>query len=403
MTEGLRPYLDSKEMAELHARTSEKWRRHAFGILPSSIAEMDFPIAQEIRAAISACVSANDTGYAFTYTRDSPVQRALAAWLTRRFHWWVPPEQILFYADVMRVIETGIELFSAPGDAITVDVPAYPPILDAARERGRELVYNPMIKRANRWEFDLDSLERSFREGSRVYVMCNPHNPTGRVYDIDELIKIVELARKYRIAVLCDEVHNPLVYNGKRHIPFASIPAARRVPTLTGVSASKAWNIAGLKCAFGIPGDELVAGSLLALPSRTRDGVGILGIAANEAAFRHGSYWLADTTNYLDENRRLLAKLIARNFPEVEHHMPEATYLAWLDCRRVAERLGEDNLCGRILNDAKLAVTNGKDFGSDGFIRLNFATSRNLLRETVRRLSIGLNIPTDSHLDRMAK
>ncbi|KAA2257569.1 aminotransferase class I/II-fold pyridoxal phosphate-dependent enzyme [Solihabitans fulvus] len=378
------------EMAGLRGRTNEKWRRHGSEVLPASIAEMDFPVATEVRAAIGARLAASDIGYAFSYTQDSPAQRAVSQWLTSRFDWPVLPNHIVFYADVMRVMEAGIEAFSAPGDAVVTDVPAYPSFFEAVRERGREIVGNPMVLRDGRWQVDLAGLERAFRDGARAYLLCSPHNPTGEVHSVAELTRIAELARAHRVTVLCDEVHSPLIYPGRRHVPFASLPAAREVRTLTAVSASKGWNIAGLKCAFGIPGDRAVAEALMAQPARMRDGVGILGAAASEAAFTVGDRWLGETMGYLDGNRRLLAGLIAAELPEIRHHRPESTYLAWLDCRRIADRLGEDDLTGRVLREANLAVTDGALFGSPGFLRLNFATPRPLVEETVRRLAVGL-------------
>lgn len=362
-------------LTALHHRTSEKWRRHEPGVQPAHIAEMDFPVAEEIRRAIGRLAAEGDMGYAFSYTDDSPAQAALAGWLLRRHSWWVPRSRILFYADVMRVMEAGLEAFSAPGDAVVVDIPAYPAFFEAVAERERELVPNPMLLRNGRWQLDLAGLERAFRDGARVYLLCNPHNPTGTVCTPAELTTVAELARAHEVTVLCDEVHAPLVFPGRAHVPFASLPAAQKVRSLTGLSASKGWNVAGLKCAFGIPAGPGTAEALLNQPPRMRDGVGVFGAAASEAAFSAGERWLDETLRYLDGNRRLLAELLsAGGLGEIGYRLPEATYLAWLDCRSTADRLGEDDLARRVLRTAGLAVSDGRAYGSPGFLRLNLAT-----------------------------
>ncbi|PPK63147.1 aminotransferase class I/II-fold pyridoxal phosphate-dependent enzyme [Actinokineospora auranticolor] len=384
--------LDSAgALAVLRGRTSAKWRQHPADVLPSFIAEMDLPVADEVLAALRAHLDrGGDLGYAFSFTDDSPAQRAVADWLGARFDWAVAPSRVLYFADVTRVTEAVIDTCSAPGDAVLTDIPAYPGFAESVRDRGRELVANPMVPRGGRWRIDLDGVERGFRDGARIYLLCSPHNPTGRVHTPAELTRIAELARRYRVTVFSDEVHSPLVYPGSTHVPFAALPAAAGVRTVTGISASKAWNLAGLKCAFGVPGDAATAEALLAAPSRLRDGVGILGATASTAAFAEGGRWLAETMTRLDANRRLLGRLVARDLPEIGYQLPQATFLGWLDCRRVADRLGEADLVGRALRAGRLAVTDGADFGSPGFLRVVFATSRVLVAEQVRRLAHGL-------------
>ncbi|MDH6580218.1 aminotransferase class I/II-fold pyridoxal phosphate-dependent enzyme [Kitasatospora sp. MAP5-34] len=386
-------------LAALHSRTSEKWRRHDSGVQPVYIAEMDFPVAKEIREAVGRLAAGGDMGYAFSYTDDSPAQLALAGWLLKSYDWWVPPSQLLFYADVMRVIEAGLEAFSEVGDAVVFDTPAYPSFFEAVTERGREVVANPMLLRDGRWQLDLVGLELAFQAGAKIYILCNPHNPTGAVCTAAELTAIAELARRYGVTVLCDEVHSPLVFPGKRHVPFASLPAAQAVRSVTGFSASKGWNIAGLKCAFGIPGGPGTAEALLAQPARLRDGVGIFGSAATEAALTSAGPWLTETMHYLDGNRRLLADLLpAYGLGDLGYRLPDATYLAWLDCRRVADRLGEDDLAGRVLRAGGLAVSDGRHYGCPGFLRLNLATPRLLVEEMIRRLARGLDAGPEREL-----
>lgn len=391
------PLLESSDpgtaLATLARRTSEKWQRHRPGVQPAHIAEMDFPVAREIRQAIGLLVTEGDMGYAYSYTDRSPAQAALRAWLMRRYEWPVPPSRVLYYADVMRVIEAGLDAFSEVADAVVFDVPYYPSFPEATIERGRVPVGVPMLHRDGRWHLDLAGLERAFRDGATVYIRCDPHNPTGHVATPAELTAVAELAGRYGVTVLSDEVHSPLVFPGKAHIPFASVPAAGKVRSLTGLSASKGWNIAGLKCAFGIPGDAETAEALLALPARTRDGVGIFGAAATEAAYTAGGRWLEGVLRYLEGNRRLLAELLPLyGLGDIEYEPADATYLAWLDFRRVADRLADDDLAQRVFREGGLSVGDGRDYGMPGFLRLNLATPRILVYEMVRRLACGLEV-----------
>ncbi|MFI0908661.1 MalY/PatB family protein [Streptomyces sioyaensis] len=358
---------------------------------------MDLPVAEPVLRAIQSHLeSGGDLGYAFSYTVDAPVHKAFAAWAAEEFDWKVRSEQVLLFPDVMRVIETAVEQFTAPGDAVVVDIPAYPPFLEAVPAAGRTLVRNPMVLRGGLWEIDFDGLERQFRAGAAAYILCNPHNPTGRVMTADELRRLLRLADAYRVAILSDEVHAPLVYAGHRHLPVAALPEAERVPLITATSASKGWNTAGLKCAFAVPGSDADAERLVSMRPRERDGVGILGVSASIAAFTSGKKWLQKAVSYLDGNRRyLLTKLPELLGGDIVCAVPEGTYLAWIDCRRLADRIGTADMAGFFLERGGVAVSDGEEYGLPGFMRLNFATSRHLLETIVTNLALAVHSAYD--------
>lgn len=379
--------FDRLRAPSLSARCSEKWRRYPADVLPAFIAEMDFPVAEPVLEAIRAHLTVGgDLGYAYAYTTEAPVQRAFAAWARAAHDWRVDPRKVVLFPDTMRVMEVALEQFTEPGDGVVVDVPAYPPYFEAIAAAGREVVPRPMRLRGGRWRLDLEGLARAFRDGATAYFLCNPHNPTGRVLTADELREILALAAEFRVAVISDEVHAPLTHPGHRHVPLASLPDAARVTTVTAASASKGWNLSGLKCAMAVAGRPRDHDRLMEMRPRERDGVGILGVSASEAAFTRGAPWLRAVRHYLHGSRRMLVELAESLGSDLELVPPEASYLAWFDARRLADRLGRADLAEFFLDRGKVAVSDGRDYGGEGFIRLNFGTSQRLLEEMVRRM-----------------
>ncbi|MFG2635896.1 MalY/PatB family protein [Streptomyces sp. NPDC048362] len=379
--------FDGLRAVSLSARRSEKWCRYPPDIIPAFIAEMDFPVAEPVIDAVRSHLTVGgDLGYAYVYATDAPVQRAFAAWARRTYQWRVEPEKVVLFPDTMRVMEVALERFTGPGDAVVVDVPAYPPYFEAIAAAGRQVVAQPMRLRGGRWRLDLEGLARTFRAGAAAYFLCNPHNPTGRVLTAEELREVLRLAAEFQVAVISDEVHAPLTHPGHRHVPLGSLPEAARVPTVTAASASKGWNLSGLKCAVAVAGRPQDHDRLMEMRPRERDGVGILGVSASEAAFDRGDPWLRTVRHYLHGSRRMLGELFESFGSDLVLTPPEASYLAWLDCRRLADRLGSDDLAGFFLSRGRVAVSDGREYGSEGFIRLNFGTSQRLLEEMVRRM-----------------
>jgi cystathionine beta-lyase len=383
--------LSALSLDDLRKRRSEKWLTFPEGVLPLFVAEMDTPLAEPIRAALSTAVTYGDTGYAHM----GQLAEAYTEFSARRYGWSPDPDRIRLVADVMQGIVEVLRAVTAPGDGVVVNPPVYPPFFSELRHADRRLVEVPLIAAGSgEYHLDLEGLERAFAAGARAYLICNPHNPTGSVFTRDALLAVAELAWRYGVRLLVDEIHAPLTYPGVRHVPFLSLlsgaaPAQEAVArAFVLVSASKAWNLAGLKTALVLAGPG-AADDLARIPADVRFAAGLFGVIASEAALREGEPWLADLLADLDANRALLARLLADELPEVVYRPPDATFLAWLDCRRLG--LGDDP-AATFLERGRVAVNSGHHFGApgQGFVRFNFATSAELVAEGVRRMAHAL-------------
>jgi cystathionine beta-lyase len=279
-----------------------------------------------------------------------------------------------------------IRIVTAPGDRVAFNTPAYPPFWTTIREYGREVLEVPLRHTRAGWDLDLDALERAFASGARAYLFCNPHNPTGRVFPRAQLERIAGLAGRYGVAVIADEIHGFLTLPSAMYVPFVSLgeDAARNAVTLT--SASKAWNVAGLKCALIVAGSAELRERLRALPHELVGRAGHFGVLASIAAFRDGGSWLRALLAHLDRNRTLLSELLADRLPPVRYVPPEASYLAWLDCGELG--LGAEP-AAHFLEHGRVALARGLNYGREGagFVRLNIGTTAALLTEAVSRMA----------------
>ncbi len=377
------PFNDCS-LPELRKRRSEKWTTYPADVLPAFVAEMDFGLAEPIERTLLEAIGRGDTGYAHPVGLGEAFAEFAWAW----FQWAVDPEQVVLVPDVMIGVAEALRLVTEPGSGIVINTPAYPPFFPTISEYGRRVVDVPLLRTALSWELDFDGLERAFRDGARAYLLCNPHNPTGRVFSRADLERIAELARRYDVAVVADENHAPLTLTGAVHTPFVSLDDAPPL-AVTVISAAKAWNIAGLKCAVAVAGSAEMRARLATLPAEVVSRAGHLGVLAAIAAYREGQPWLRDLLVHLDGNRKLLTQLLAAQLPMVGYVPPQASYLAWLDCAPLG--LGDDP-AARFLARGRVALSRGLDFGPNGagFARLNMGTSRALLTEAVTRMRAAL-------------
>ncbi len=373
--------FDDLSLDELRARRSVKWRRYPPDVLPAWVAEMDFPLAPPVREALAEAVARDDTGYA----SSGGLPEAFAAFASTRFGWTVDPERTLLVADIMSGVAEVLRALTAPGERVVVNPPVYPPFFSVVRDVGREVAEVPLTPGSR---LDLDALERAFAGGARAYLLCNPHNPTGTVFTRAELAGVAELAARHGVLVVSDEVHAPMTLPGATHTPYLTVAE----DGLALVSASKAWNVAGLKSALVVAGSEQSAAWLGRIPGSVSYHAGHFGVIAAVAAFRDGGLWLDALVAHLDTQRRRLAELLAAELPSVRLVSPEAGYLAWLDCR--ALELGDDPSAA-FLERGRVALSPGPTFGAEGkgFARLNFATSGALLAEAVRRMARASSAP----------
>jgi cysteine-S-conjugate beta-lyase len=367
--------MQAPPLEELARRRSEKWAGHAPGVLSATIAEMDFAVAPVVRDALHEAVERSDLGYA--PKASPPLFEAFAGFAARRLDWSVDPDQVTLAPDVMAGL---IELCRVlPGDEVALATPAYPPFLAELPQAGvrvREVGLDAG------GALDLDALEASLRGGARIVVLSNPHNPTGRALPRAELAGIAERCARHGAWVLADEIHAPLVLPGAVHTPFLELGYERAIALS---SASKAFNLAGLKAALIVTASEPARAAVAQLPPLA-DRAGLLGVVAAEAAFAGGDEWLDAVLRQLDANRALLRELLPDGIAWRE---PEATYLAWLDCR--ALQLGDDPAAA-FLKRGRVALSPGLDYGRPGagHVRLNFGTSPELVGEIVRRMAAAI-------------
>ncbi len=395
--------LEELSLEQLRARTSMKWSAHPPDVLPLWVAEMDVRLAPPIVEALKDAIDAGDTGYP-SHDTGMAYAEALSAFAVQRWGWGgLDVDRTAIVPDVMLGVVEALRLVTDPGDAVIVNPPVYAPFYAFITHDGRRVREAPL---GTDGRLDLDTLQAAFSraraEGGRpAYLLSNPHNPTGTVHTADELQAVAALAERYGVRVIADEVHAPLVLPGARFTPYLSVPGAEGAFAL--MSASKGWNLAGLKAALLIAGTRAEA-DLRRLPEEVSHGPSHLGILAHTVAFDQGGGWLDALLAGLDANRRLLRDLLTEHLPTVGYLPPEGTYLAWLDCRALGiEEAETDAGSGRdelpvvselsgpalmFLNRAKVALSSGHVFGTGGggHVRLNFATSAAVLTEAVERM-----------------
>lgn len=371
--------------AMLRAKRGVKWTRYASDVLPAWIADMDFPVAPEICAALSEIIAANDFGYPPQNLNDR-VAEAYCGWMAARHGWRPDPARVFTASNLIQLMHAMVLMFSEPGDGVIVQTPIYPGFLSAVALNKRRLDENPLAHGAKRYEMDIDGLRRVIDKRTRLLMLCNPHNPSGRVFEMGELRAIADVALEHNLIVVANEVHMDIVYAPSRHIPFASLGPGIAARTITLSSTSKGLNIAGLRCAVAHFGSaelqarfEKINTQLLGTPS-------IFSIAGSEAAWRFGGPSLDRILVQLAANRRQVADFVQSELPGIAHRPAEATYFAWLDC-------SGRNLPGPasrfFLDKAKVALSPGGDFSSytDKFARLNFATTPEILDKILNRMA----------------
>ena len=358
----------------LRQRRSAKWRTYPADVLPLTVAEMDFALAPAVAEALHGAVERSDTGYAVP---APDLGTAVAPFAAGRWSWEVDPASVTAVADVGVGVVELLRVLTRPGDAVVISPPVYPPFFDWAPEAGARVVEVPLACGDAGWRLDLPALERAFAAGPAAYLLCNPHNPVGRVHSPDELAALVALARRYSVALVSDEIHAPLVLPGATFTPLLTVPGAGEV-AVTVLSASKAFNLAGLKCAAIVHGSPTMGAAVERLPPDARWRVGHFGVLAAVAALTAGESWLDQLLVTLDRRRGQLGSLLADRLPGIRWQPPEAGYLAWLDCSALGEG---DAPRDRFLDRGRVALEPGLRFGSvgSGFVRLNFGTSDEVL------------------------
>jgi cystathionine beta-lyase len=378
VTAALNPELTELSLEHLRRRRSAKWRFYDEDVLPAFVAEMDFPLAPPVKAALAEAVELSDTGYG--YPAALGLAEAFAEFARARFDWEVDPAGVFAAPDVVNAITSLLRRIAKPGDRVIINTPVYHPFFAIIEELGLGLAEAPLVD----GQLDLDAIDTEFRAGAVALILCSPHNPTGTLPTEGQLRHLAAAAAQHGAWVLSDEIHSPLTLPGARHVPFLSVSPEAREHGIALVSASKAFNLAGLHCAQFVAASERAKALIDSLPF-TATHAGHFGALATVAAYRDGAPWLDDVLAVLDHNRALLAELLAATLPEVGYTPPRAGYLTWLDLRALG--LGDDPT-EALLERGRIALNPGPAFGPQGkgHARLNIGTSPALVEEAVKRI-----------------
>lgn len=402
------------DLATLKARGTMKWTRYAEDVLPLWVAESDFDTCPVVSTAIKSAVEREYFGYRGAGT---PVEDALAGFCARRFGWEIESDWVRVVPDVVKGVAVAVDELTPAGSTVVITLPSYYPFFDVPRATNRPATFVPMTLRnkpassaspvsssssdatspsANtgeqEWGFDLEALEDIFRNpenpaGVGSLILCNPYNPLGRAFRAEELREVIELADRYGVRVISDEIHAPVVFGGATHIPAATVSERAKEVVVTVIATSKGWNTAGLHCAQIIMTNPTDRKKLAGVHNLRTGEASTLGMVAAATAYNEGEQWLDNQLHYLEGNLDLLERRLPEVLPGATFIRPEASFLLWIDLTGVPGL--EHNPAETLLRTAKIAVSEGTTFGPQGkgHIRLNFATSREILNEALDRIA----------------
>lgn len=381
---------DFSQIIDRQHSDSTKWRQYAPDVLPLWTADMDFASPAPVIEALLDRVAHGVFGYCI---ESGELREVVAARLARLYGWQVAPEAILFQTGVLTGFQQVCRAVAKPADGVLVQPPVYPPIFGAPSHNGSIHQESPLVcGQDGRYEIDFDAFEAAITPETRVFILCNPHNPVGRAFTRQELERLAEICVRHNVLICSDEIHCDLVFGAHRHVPIASIDPEVAGRSVTLMAPSKTYNVAGLRCSMAIVPDEGLRRRLQPEPDKPFAEINILGFVAALAAYRDGQGWLDQVLAYLEASRDLVVDFVRDELPGITTTAPEATYLAWLNCRAS----GIDGNAYRFFRDrAKVALQDGATFGTtgEGFVRLNFACPRPTLMEALERMKRALPSP----------
>lgn len=379
--------FDGLDLGWLRAKQGVKWGRAKGALLAAWVADMDFPPPAPVLEALRAYVDGADLGYP-NFREGTGIPELFAARMAARHGWAPEPGRVHEICDVVQGVRLAVHLLTEPGDGIAFHTPAYPPFLGTSTEMGRPLTPIRAVRDGAGWAFDMERFEADLRERPcKLLVLCNPHNPTGHVFRRAELEVLAEVAARHDLVVVSDEIHAELVYDGHRHVPFASLSDDAAARTITLTSATKSFNLAAIRFAVVHAGHAGFHEQLAATPLHLYGAVSPFGVFATRAAWTVCDDWQAAVLRRLGENRHLLARLLAGHpsLAAIDYAVPEATYLAWLDCRPLG--LADEPV--EVFRAGGVELSPGPDFGDQGVghVRLNLATAPNVLEQVVAAMA----------------
>lgn len=375
--------LDAITIEQLQERGSMKWSKFP-GTIGAFVAEMDFGTAPAVSQALIHSIETYQLGYLPPAT-SAKLSEAAAGWLSST-GWEVDPGWIHPLPDVLKGLEAAIELYTEPSAPVILPTPAYMPFFRVPKLAGREIIEVPMLETDGRYEFDLEGIDRALAGTKGLFILCNPYNPVGRVFTREELHALSEVIERNGAKVFSDEIHAPLVFGDHTHISYASLSEVAAKHTVTAMSASKAWNLPGLKCAQMVLSNEADAAVWEEHGQPYSKGASVPGVIANTAAYTTGLQWLDEIIDYIGDNMKLLGELLAEHLPEARYRAPEGTYIAWIDWR--AYDLSPDPATF-FRENAGVSLTNGFECGEPGtgFTRMILATPAPILRQAVLQMA----------------
>ncbi|WP_091228973.1 MalY/PatB family protein [Microbacterium sp. 3J1] len=377
--------FDLRTRWSLDRPESRKWSLHP-GRIGAWVAEMDFGVAPEITAALHRAIDEETLGY-LSPALAAELGAATAEWMQEEYGWAVDPERVHPVSDVMAALRVAVEEYAPEGSAVIVPTPAYMPFLTYLPTIGHPVIEVPGVELTDaagglRWQHDLQRIDEAFAAGARTLILCNPHNPTGTIAGREELEAIAAIVDRHGGRVFADEIHAPLRFDGRPFVPYASVSEASAAHTVTGTSASKAWNVPGLKAAQLVLSNDADQARYRRFGFSVQHGASTLGVVASTAAYRTGKPWLDGVLSYLSETRGVLASLVDEHLPGAVLRSPEATYIGWID----TAALGIAGPPAAFFREnAGVVLTEGALLGRgyEGFVRIVFATPRPILREAI--------------------
>jgi cystathionine beta-lyase len=368
---------------------SIKWHFFDPDVLPMWVADMDFRSPEAVTRTLAERVRHGVFGYG---GEPADLRGMLVERLAQLYGWKVEPEAIVFLPGVITGFNLACRAFTHAGDGLLVQTPVYPPILHAHEHHGLVRDENQLVLCPDgSYAIDFEAFEAAIQPNTRIFVLCNPHNPVGRVFRREELVRMAEICARHDLLICSDEIHCDLVFSESRHTPVASIDPGIARRTISLMAPSKTFNIAGLDCSFAVIPDGEIRKQFETVRDGTVGGVNILGFAAASAAYREGAEWLASLMDYLQSNRDHLVARVRSEFPGIHMASPEGTYLAWLDCRDLNLK---PTACEYFVEKGRVAMNDGASFGpgGEGFVRLNFGCPRAQLDEALDRMKHALEM-----------
>ena len=374
---------DFDQVVERKGTDSIKWQRYGNEVIPLWVADMDFVSPEPIVKALHERVDHRVFGYAGP---GDELISVIKERLKRLYGWDVLAEHIIFVPGVVTGLNLAFHLFADPGDGVLVQPPVYSHFITDPIIRGRTLIDPPLIKKGGTYEIDFDTFEQTITTRTKIYVLCNPHNPVGRVFRTDELERLANICIRHNILICADEIHCDLLYPDYQHIPIATLGNEVAERTITFMSPSKTFNLAGLKCSFAIITNPLLREAWMSGSEGLIPHVNIMGLTAALAGFKEGQDWLDQCLSYLRSNRDFLVAYVREKLPSISMTRMEGTYLAWLDCTKSGIR---GNPFYFFLREGKVALNDGAECGKggEGFVRLNFASPRKTLVDALERMT----------------